>query len=92
MPLQTTPPDKHVIFTQWAQDRGVVINGVAAAQLPGRGMGLVSTKRVKAGERLLFIPEKAMFKPNGQLLKDEGLAGVSPQAQLAISAMVKFCS
>jgi hypothetical protein len=90
--LQTVPQDKHVIFTQWAQDRGVMINGVTATQVPGRGMGLVTTKRVKAGERLLFIPEKAMLKPNHQLLKDEGLTDVSPQAQLAISAMVKFRS
>lgn len=92
VPLNTNPEDKHVIFTKWAEDRGVVINGITAAQLPGRGMGLVTTKRVKAGERLLFIPEKAMFKPDRQMLKDDGLTDLSPQAQLAMSAMVSFQS
>jgi hypothetical protein len=90
VPLQTVPPDKHAIFTQWAQDQGVVISGVAAAQLPGRGMGLVTTKRIKTGERLLFIPEKAMLKPDPELLKQHDLMDASPQAQLAVSALVHF--
>ena len=79
--------DKHVIFTNWAQDRGVEINGVAPTRLPGRGLGLLMTKAMKTGERMLFIPEKAMFKPNPRFLKTQSLERASPQAQLAISAM-----
>lgn len=79
--------DKHRVFTTWAQERGVEINGVAPSKLEGRGLGLVTTKKVKSGERLLFIPEKAMFKPNGRFLKQHRLEQSSPQAQLAISAM-----
>lgn len=82
--------DKHEAFTQWAQDRGVDINGITAAQIPGRGMGLVTTRRINAGERVLFIPEKAMFKPNSKLLEEAGLKNASPQAQLAVSAMFEF--
>lgn len=82
--------NKHERFTQWAVDRGVEINGVKAACLPGRGLGIVTTKRVKAGERLLFVPARAMFKPNRRLLEDAGLKDASPQAQLAVSAMSEF--
>ena len=90
LPLQSTPKDKHAISTQWAEDQGVVINGLKAAQLPGRGMGIVTTKRIKNGERLLFIPEKAMFKPDQNLLKEHNLMDASPQAQLAVSLVSKF--
>jgi hypothetical protein len=83
-------PGKHSIFTQWAQDRGVKINGVKAAHIPGRGIGLQTTGRVKKGERLIFIPEKAMFKPDPSLPKHKGLENISPQAQLAVSAVLNF--
>ena len=86
----SVPEDKHTVFTQWAEKRGVEISGVKAAYLPGRGMGLVTSRRFKAGERLLFIPEKAMFKPNASLLEAASLKDISPQAQLAVSAMVEF--
>ncbi len=82
--------DKHQLFMQWAKDRGVEINGVKPENLPGRGLGLVTTQKLKDGERILFIPEKAMFKPDLPLLEKEGLKSISPQAQLAASAMLAF--
>ena len=82
--------DMRQIFTQWAKDRGVEINGVKPERHPGRGVGLVTSKHLKQGDRLLFIPEKAMFKPDPSLLKREALDRASPQAQLAISAMLTF--
>ena len=82
--------DKHGLFTQWAKDRGVEINGVKPARLPGRGLGLVTTKKVKPDQRLLFVPEKAMFKPDAKLLKTQHLDEASPQAQLAVSAASAF--
>jgi hypothetical protein len=33
---------------RWAQDRGVELNGVAPKAIPGRGIGLVATKPLKA--------------------------------------------
>ena len=82
--------DKHAEFTTWAQDQGVDINGVKAAHIRGRGIGIETTKRIKAGTRLLFIPEKAMFKPDAKLLRRQQLRATSPQAQLAITALLKF--
>ena len=82
--------DKHQLFTNWAKDRGVEVHGVKPAGLPGRGIGLVATEHLRDGDRLLFIPERAMFKPDSDLLKREGLDRTSPQAQLAVSAMLAF--
>lgn len=79
--------DKHVVFTKWAENRGVEINGVAPSKLEGRGLGLMTTRKIKSGERMLSIPEKAMFKPDSKLLKQQRLERASPQAQLAFSAM-----
>lgn len=82
--------DKHGRFTQWAKDRGVEIHGVKPAAIPGRGMGLITTKILQDGDRLLFIPEKAMFKPDSAFLKREDLDRASPQVQLAVSAIHAF--
>lgn len=85
--------DKHALFTQWSQSRGVQIHNVKPASLPGRGIGLRTTARIKQDERILFVPEKAMFKPNSKLVTaSKGTAAsssssMSPQAQLAISIM-----
>ena len=79
--------NKHTMFTEWAQNRGIDINGIKPAKLPGRGLGLLTTRAIKSAERILFVPEKAMFKPNARFLKSRSLERVSPQAQLAISAM-----
>lgn len=85
-----TKDDKHTLFTTWAQDRGVEITSVAPQQLPGRGLGLMTTAAVKEGTRLLFVPEKAMFKPDNAFVKRSGLERASPQAKLSVSIMAKF--
>lgn len=82
--------DKHTLFTAWAEERGVEINSVAPQQLPGRGLGLMTTAAFKAGTRLLFVPEKAMFKPDAAFVKRSGLDRASPQAKLSLSIMAKF--
>jgi hypothetical protein len=38
---------KHEAFTGWAEEQGVVINGVAPAEVDGKGVGIVATKRLK---------------------------------------------
>ena len=82
--------EKHELFTQWAKGHSVEINGVKPAKLPGRGLGLVTTQKIKMDQRLLFVPEKAMFKPDTKFLKKNGLQDASPQAQLAVSAAAAF--
>lgn len=84
--------DKHARFTGWAQERGVEIDGVHPKQFAGRGLGLATTKPLKEGDRILFVPEKAMFKPDVAALEREQLGQASPQAQLAVSAMLNFRS
>ncbi|KAH6855101.1 hypothetical protein B0I37DRAFT_47139 [Chaetomium sp. MPI-CAGE-AT-0009] len=44
----------------WAEDRGVELNGVAPHTLPGRGVGIVATEQLKAGDRILQIPTSAL--------------------------------
>ncbi len=82
--------NEHQLFTAWAKLRGVEINGVEAKSIPGRGVGLVTTKTLKEGDRIIFIPEKAMFQPDATLLKRNHLTAASPQAQLAVSALCAF--
>ncbi|KAK4555315.1 hypothetical protein LTR86_007612 [Recurvomyces mirabilis] len=77
--------ENHTAFTTWSRDRGVEIGNVAPAKLPGKGLGLVTTQNISKDERMLFIPEKAMFKPDLALLKKAKLSHASPQAQLAYS-------
>ncbi|GAM87107.1 hypothetical protein ANO11243_051280 [Dothideomycetidae sp. 11243] len=68
----------HASFTSWSQARGITINGVAPARLPGRGMGLITTRRIRKSEKLVIVPEKAMLCPRPSEQK-----GLSPQARLA---------
>ena len=39
--------EKHVLFTAWAKEQGVEINGIEAAQLPGKGIGIVASRPIK---------------------------------------------
>jgi hypothetical protein len=50
----------------------------------------MTTAAVEAGTRLLFVPEKAMFKPDVAFVKRSGLERASPQAKLSVSIMAKF--
>lgn len=86
-----TSQDKHEVFTQWSRGKGVEIGSVKPAILRGRGVGLITTAKVKKGERLIFVPEKAMFKPNLDLFGKQKSRyfrqTASPQAQLALSIL-----
>ncbi|KAM4065049.1 SET domain-containing protein [Hirsutella rhossiliensis] len=41
---------------QWATAQGVILNGVEAKPLPGRGIGIVATRPLKAKEDVLKVP------------------------------------
>ncbi|KAL2269552.1 hypothetical protein VTJ83DRAFT_1736 [Remersonia thermophila] len=45
---------------RWAQDRGVELHGVAPRTIPGRGVGLIATKPLKANELVMHIPNSAL--------------------------------
>jgi hypothetical protein len=38
---------KHAEFRHWAEEQGVKIDGVAPAHIPGKGIGMVATKKLK---------------------------------------------
>ncbi|KAK4248818.1 hypothetical protein C7999DRAFT_39949 [Corynascus novoguineensis] len=44
----------------WAQNQGVELHGVAPRELPGRGVGIVAMKHIKAGDLLLQIPTSVL--------------------------------
>jgi hypothetical protein len=37
---------KHAVFIDWVESQGVKIYGVAPANIPGKGIGMVATKRL----------------------------------------------
>ena len=39
--------EEHDVFTAWAKERGVKINAVRPAKIPGRGLGIVATCKIK---------------------------------------------
>jgi hypothetical protein len=39
--------DKLEVFTQWAIEQGIQINGIKPAKLPGKGVGIIATKALK---------------------------------------------
>ncbi|KAI1840072.1 hypothetical protein JX266_013722 [Neoarthrinium moseri] len=53
----------------WARGQGVVTDGIEAAQLPGRGAGIVAKRHLRAGEAILKVPFGAVrcldTVPNG---------------------------
>lgn len=82
-PASDSLQEKHETYTQWALAQGITIHGVAPSILPGRGVGLVADQPIKKDARLIFVPERAMIKPDVAQLKKHKLQKASPQAQLA---------
>ncbi|KAL8823188.1 MAG: hypothetical protein Q9191_006088 [Dirinaria sp. TL-2023a] len=52
---------QHEAFTQWSKDRGVEINKVSPARIPGRGLGMIARRRIEAGEELMNVPASALL-------------------------------
>lgn len=40
------PGEEHTRFIDWAQDNGVLVNGIAPARFKDRGMGIVASKDI----------------------------------------------
>ncbi|SLM38471.1 SET domain [Lasallia pustulata] len=52
---------KHEVFTAWAKEQGVKINAVGPARIRGRGLGIVATRKIQAGEELVKVPVHALL-------------------------------
>ncbi|KAK8104002.1 Ribosomal lysine N-methyltransferase s.t1.c11 [Apiospora kogelbergensis] len=52
--------EPHEQLLQWAEAKGVKLDGIAPQRLPGRGMGIVATRSVQADEILLEVPARCL--------------------------------
>lgn len=43
------PGEDHEAFTKWAFTQGIIANGVTPARFPGRGLGMIATRKIKVG-------------------------------------------
>ncbi|KAF9892501.1 hypothetical protein FE257_001610 [Aspergillus nanangensis] len=55
------PGKEHETFTQWAISRGIQINGIAPARIPGRGVGMVASRDIEENQTMLTVPLKTML-------------------------------
>lgn len=89
--------DKHSLFTQWSQARGVQFTSIKPAIIPGRGVGLLTTAKIPKDDQIIFVPKNAMFTPNTvkshtKKPSPSPSPSPSPQAHLAISIMSECLS
>lgn len=60
----------HQAFVDWAvSTQAVEIDGVEAAQIPGRGHGIVASRDVAKGERLVFVPANSLITIDSGFVK-----------------------
>lgn len=43
------PGANHEAFTEWALSQGVMTDAVTPARFPGRGLGMMATRKIKVG-------------------------------------------
>ncbi|KAF1813126.1 SET domain-containing protein, partial [Eremomyces bilateralis CBS 781.70] len=78
-------------FTQWAKEHGIKICGVKAHEIPSHGIGIVATRDLREGERVLFIPRSAMVTPASKGAKQLRLPEAS-SGQTRIAAYLTLSS
>ncbi|KAH0494436.1 hypothetical protein TgHK011_001055 [Trichoderma gracile] len=44
----------------WAKAQGVAINGIQPSKIPGRGTGILATRKIKAHEEILRVPPRVL--------------------------------
>ncbi|KAK4162486.1 hypothetical protein QBC43DRAFT_321489 [Cladorrhinum sp. PSN259] len=64
---------------RWATDQGIEIHSIAPQRIPGRGIGIVATKPIKANERLLLVPAASL----------RGIESVKPKIKKALPSKMK---
>ncbi|KAJ5692184.1 hypothetical protein N7462_001607 [Penicillium macrosclerotiorum] len=55
------PGENHEAFTEWAMAQGVEAFGVAPARFPGRGLGMIATRKIKKGDVVVQVPTTSIF-------------------------------
>ncbi|KAK6087808.1 hypothetical protein SCUP234_01447 [Seiridium cupressi] len=45
---------------EWAGERGIELNGILPKRLPGRGVGVIATRSIKADEVVLEVPTSSL--------------------------------
>ncbi|KAK0668130.1 hypothetical protein QBC41DRAFT_347443 [Cercophora samala] len=45
---------------RWASKQGVEVHGIEPKRIPGRGIGVVASKDLKANERLIYVPTASL--------------------------------
>ncbi|PYH98747.1 ribosomal N-lysine methyltransferase [Aspergillus ellipticus CBS 707.79] len=57
------PGEKHELFTEWAISQGIIVNGVSPARFPGRGLGMIATRKIEKDEVIITVPHQVMLTP-----------------------------
>ena len=85
-PLKAT----HQSFVDWAvSSQGVKINGVEAARISGRGHGIIASQDIAKGQRLVFVPAKALITIESGFVKRLKLpANCTVHGRLAAALML----
>ncbi|KAF9888406.1 hypothetical protein FE257_008684 [Aspergillus nanangensis] len=55
------PGEEHEQFTKWAISQEIIVNGVAPARFPGRGLGMIATRNIEEDETIVTVPLKEML-------------------------------
>ncbi|KAF7717287.1 Uncharacterized protein PECH_007566 [Penicillium ucsense] len=55
------PGEHHEAFTIWALENGVEALGVTPARFPGRGLGMMATRKIKKGEAVVQVPTSVIL-------------------------------
>ncbi|KAL2866034.1 uncharacterized protein BJX67DRAFT_152820 [Aspergillus lucknowensis] len=61
MTTHWAPGEEHELFMQWAISQGVIVNGVAPARFPGRGLGMIAKRNIQENEVLVSVPRGVML-------------------------------
>ncbi|KAI0398599.1 hypothetical protein F5Y17DRAFT_411241 [Xylariaceae sp. FL0594] len=51
----------HQDLPRWARSSGVELNGIEPCAIPGRGTGIVATRDIRAGEKVMRVPENMLY-------------------------------
>ncbi|KAF4124800.1 SET domain-containing protein [Geosmithia morbida] len=77
----------------WASTQGIVLNGMTPKELPGCGIGLVSTRAIKPKETILSVPSSALRTlENTPKPIVDALPGATVHAILAASLAVDLAN
>ncbi|KAJ5772152.1 hypothetical protein N7520_002681 [Penicillium odoratum] len=81
------PGTDHDAFTEWALSQGVIADAVTPARFPGRGLGMMATRTIKArcSEAVVQVPTNIIFTIDQvpQLFRSQFPEGTAVQSIIA---------